>query len=484
MKFSPLSSLLLSYSIGTVNARIGSDDLHTPDDSAYLERDLPIPREPYWPPGKKQVAPRIVGGVQVDPKDRYPYQVALTFSSGRQYCGGSLIAPGWVLSAAHCAGNGSRVQIGRWDLSDNTEEYENIEVDYELVHPDYDNSSLDNDFMLLKLKTDSQYPPVSIDNDSQIIYNGADVTTIGWGATSHRGTSSDVLLEVEVNIVGNNECNMDYFGGITENMLCAARPGKDACQGDSGGPLVIRGDSHTEDVLVGIVSWGYGCARPTYPGVYTRVSKGHDWISEYVSFGSGSKYPSLEPSAQPVNPTTLPTDESGPSDDASEPVPSEDTENGSGSDDYYPSEDYYPSGDYYQSDDYYGSDDYLGSDDSFGLDLCNHNEVLLAINIQTDIYGGDTSWRLDIKTRGKYWDLHTRNIGTFQGETIYKKDMCIPKDQCFTFIINDAANDGLCCNHSRGHYSIFLEGEMLKYSIYANTAGHEDTVFGTNGRVC
>jgi len=295
MKFSPVSFLLLCHSIGKIDARIGNNilpektdapnDLDAPDEGIYAGRDPPdLLRVPYWPPGKEQVATKIVGGVEVDPKDRYPYQVALTFSSGRQYCGGSLIAPGWVLSAAHCADYGSRVQIGRWDLDDNSEDYEDIEVDYELVHPDYDYSSFDNDFMLLKLKTDSQYPPVSVNDGSQTTDAGTDVTTIGWGRTSSQGAPSDVLLEVEVDIVGNTECNLDYDGGITENMLCAARLGKDACQGDSGGPLVIRGNSYSEDVLVGVVSWGYGCASPNYPGVYASVSKGYNWISKYVSF--------------------------------------------------------------------------------------------------------------------------------------------------------------------------------------------------------
>merc|ERR1712183_396218 len=65
-------------------------------------------------------------------------------------------------------------------------------------------------------------------------------------------------------------------------MLCAARPGKDACSGDSGGPLIVRGADHTEDVVVGIVSWGTGCANPRYPGVYSRISMAYDWIMDTV----------------------------------------------------------------------------------------------------------------------------------------------------------------------------------------------------------
>ena len=189
-----------------------------------------------------------------------------------------------VLSAAHCANYGSHVQIGRFDLNDITEDYENIMVDYELVHPNYDKSLLDNDFMLLKLKTDSHKPPVSIDNGSQNTDAGADVTVMGWGTTTYGGYSSHKLLEVDVDVVSNDECNSAYSGRVTDNMICAARPGKDACQGDSGGPLIIQNDGNMQNVLVGVVSWGWGCAHSNYPGVYSRVSKAYDWINEYISF--------------------------------------------------------------------------------------------------------------------------------------------------------------------------------------------------------
>ena len=288
MKLSVATLHLLSCLITTVHARIGgnihSDDLHESRETAYAQTAYDeIDRLPHWPL-KENLTIKIVGGDPVDPPDRYPYQVALTTSSGRQYCGGSLIAPGWVLSAAHCANYGSHVQIGRFDLNDITEDYENIMVDYELVHPDYDNSLLDNDFMLLKLKTDSHKPPVSIDNGSQNTDAGADVTVMGWGTTTYGGYSSHKLLEVDVDVVSNDECNSAYSGRVTDNMICAARPGKDACQGDSGGPLIIQNDGNMQNVLVGVVSWGWGCAHSNYPGVYSRVSKAYDWINEYISF--------------------------------------------------------------------------------------------------------------------------------------------------------------------------------------------------------
>jgi len=253
--------------------------------------------EAYWPPGKELPAnittsgEKIIDGEPVDPKDRYPFQVSLTTRRGSHYCGGFLIAPDWVLSAAHCAGErNGRVQIGRWDISDNSEDYEDFKVDYELVHPNYNDRTLSNDYMLLKLEETSQYPPVSIDDGSQLLPAGTDVTVMGWGNTRDsffNGRPSDILLEVEVDIVSNAECNSDYGGDVFENMICAARPGKDACQGDSGGPLVVRGADHTEDVVVGIVSWGIGCADSRYPGVYARISSGYDWISSNVDLGPG-----------------------------------------------------------------------------------------------------------------------------------------------------------------------------------------------------
>jgi trypsin len=100
----------------------------------------------------------------------------------------------------------------------------------------------------------------------------------GWGRLSSGGAIPSQLQAVEVDIISSTACNSSYadYGGITENMICAGVPGggKDACQGDSGGPLVVG------DELVGIVSWGVGCALPDYPGVYSNVATLKDFITE------------------------------------------------------------------------------------------------------------------------------------------------------------------------------------------------------------
>jgi hypothetical protein len=104
----------------------------------------------------------------------------------------------------------------------------------------------------------------------------------GWGATAEGGSSAAILQKVRVPIVSNTTCNAAYGGGITANMLCAGlvEGGKDSCQGDSGGPLVVPDGSGWR--LAGVVSFGNGCARPNFYGVYTRISSFTTWITSQV----------------------------------------------------------------------------------------------------------------------------------------------------------------------------------------------------------
>jgi len=225
----------------------------------------------------------IVGGEEAE-KGRYSYQVALMSRYGL-VCGGSLVDKDWVLSAAHCKGVARKVRIGSHDLSDNNEDFEEIEIDWETAHPDYCSRKTDNDYMMVKLKQSSTYGAVTLDDGSANFEDGTDVTVMGWGTTSSGGSLSNVLLEAQTDIVSNANCNSDYSGKITSNMVCAAREGIDSCQGDSGGPLIIKGNDASADVQVGIVSWGSGCANPNYPGVYARVSEKYDWIQGQISSG-------------------------------------------------------------------------------------------------------------------------------------------------------------------------------------------------------
>lgn len=220
---------------------------------------------------------RIVGGVEAIP-GRYSYMTALVAGS-EHFCGGALITDQWVLTAAHCRGYGTHVMIGRTDLGSNIELYERIPIEYEVVHPRYNSNTNEHDILLVKLIRPSRIPPVSVDDGSNLLLNGLEVTVMGWGTTCYGGPQSSKLLEVQVDVLDHNTCNRQYSGSITQDMICAMRQGKDACQGDSGGPLIVKGASSSNDILVGIVSWGNGCAEPSYAGVYSRVSAHYDWIS-------------------------------------------------------------------------------------------------------------------------------------------------------------------------------------------------------------
>ena len=102
---------------------------------------------------------------------------------------------------------------------------------------------------------------------------GTVVTVSGWGDTGDRGELPTILQKVEVPVVPHWECEWLYGREkIKDSMFCAGRAGRDSCQGDSGGPVMYEG------YLIGVVSWGQGCALPGYPGVYTDVSKFIDWI--------------------------------------------------------------------------------------------------------------------------------------------------------------------------------------------------------------
>lgn len=223
---------------------------------------------------------RIVGGTEVNPIGRYPFMVSLQSEWGH-FCGASLIDKEWLLSAAHCQGSATHVVIGGHNLYDDSHETEIIEVDFEIIHPEYSGYTLQNDVMLIKLKGISNYTPVVLDNgnDPSLTQHNADVTAIGWGTTSSGGQGSANLLEATMDVVSNTNCENQYgSGSITNDMLCAARDGKDSCQGDSGGPLIMKGSDSLSDVQVGVVSWGIGCADPNYPGVYARISHFYDWI--------------------------------------------------------------------------------------------------------------------------------------------------------------------------------------------------------------
>ena len=235
--------------------------------------------------GQKQPSsvakPKIVGGTEVTP-GAYPWFVSIVDGRGVQLCGGSVIASQWILTAAHCQGQAAFVQIGRHDLDSKEELFENIPIQSEFIHPLNCPQTKEYDIMLIKLQWSSIAPPVTLASGDTDTSPGTDVVVMGWGTIYFGGPTSNVLREVELDVMDQLMCENLYtnISPITDDMLCAARAGGDACQGDSGGPLIKF--ENGQPIQVGIVSWGVYCAEPLYPGVYARVTKAKPWIKETI----------------------------------------------------------------------------------------------------------------------------------------------------------------------------------------------------------
>nr|AAM96941.1 trypsin 2 [Phlebotomus papatasi] len=235
---------------------------------------------------------KIVGGKPINIEE-VPYQVSLNLNDfGLQhFCGGSILSEKFIMTAAHCTFPGESIDVTPYINVRTGSSYSESQGSLHRVktihrHSLYNATDYDYDFCILELQDLIQYDntrrPIQLPKAGEDIENETILLTSGWGATQNVAESNDHLRAVEVPKMDQFECTLKYLfqNIITDRMFCAGvrGGGKDACQGDSGGPIVKTGTDGPR--LVGVVSWGVGCALPQYPGVYGRLSRIRDWITE------------------------------------------------------------------------------------------------------------------------------------------------------------------------------------------------------------
>ena len=263
-----LATLALAPAMAAADGNTGLNGLAKADVAAVETAGLDLPEIP----GDN----KIVGGLTAV-KGEFPFIVSLQ-DLGGHFCGGSLIAKDWVLTAEHCVTDGvAAVVIGLHDQY-TTAGTERFSVKRIVPHPL--RGARDYDYALIQLSGESKYTPITLNRNE--IAGEADLVTAGWGLTAEAGSLARQLQKVTVPFVSGDKCSAAYPGKITDRMLCAGyvTGGKDACQGDSGGPLFT--DNGMQRTLVGVVSWGKGCARPFFYGVYAKVNAVTDWIDTTI----------------------------------------------------------------------------------------------------------------------------------------------------------------------------------------------------------
>ncbi|CAH3103828.1 unnamed protein product, partial [Pocillopora meandrina] len=249
--------------------------------------------------GKSPVS-RVIGGVNANPGS-WPWQIALLRGSGRSFsCGGSLITPEWVVTAAHCISRGQpgsyyTIRLGDHNRHVNEGTEEDIPAKRVIVHPDYNKIPIDSDIALIQLSKpatlNARVKTVCLPSQDEVVPTSSRCFITGWGKIKHPGSSHHILQQANLPPVTNSECAKKLASSpgsslqITQKMICAGVNGTilSGCHGDSGGPYVCQ-TSAGNWVLQGAVSWGSPrCSAAERYTVFARVGKFRNWIDQMMS---------------------------------------------------------------------------------------------------------------------------------------------------------------------------------------------------------
>jgi trypsin len=355
--------------------------------------------------------PRVIGG-NPSPINSYPWFTDL------DGCGGILVSPFFVLTAAHCWSliiPNDRVEIGHFCNSPNNcgQVREQTNVIRKYVHPQYtwSSDSPSNDFMLLRLNQKSKITPVAFDNGSYSTnyVTGKKLWVVGGGVVDlATGQSATKLKHAEIEYMASNQCNARYINKITPSMMCAGFPGRDSCQGDSGGPLYDK----ENNIVVGLTSWGYECADPIYPGVYARIADQTDWIQGIIC--AETPEGNVLPSFCTLSSTTSPSPTLAPT-------------------------------------------------------VCTG--TVASATIRTDFFPYETSWEIrDIQSG----EVVVGDGGFVEKYATFQKETCLRDDVCYRFKLSDADGDGINLEDA---YDLVIDGKDISLPGPFNQ-GKEFILFG------